>query len=172
MLRKALPKLAESSADCLSELREHFESLAHAMLDFERRLGVQDGFGVMSLVTSAFDGMRHLHEVGKNRNEKFVLYPNKKLIKQLADLDKQVSTLQTVDSWAEEATVLRKMNHQVMRAAVEDLKNKTVSQLCEFYHKLTTTGGLTPGDLLSKEVLELQPSVAALESGGQGRPHI
>ena len=171
VIQRALPKLADSSADSLSELREHFEILARAMQDFERRLGVPDGFGVMSSVTSVFDGMQHLHEVGEERNEKFVQYPYEKLIKQLAELDKQVSTLQTVDRWAEEATVLRQMNHQVMKS-VEDLKNKTVSRLCEFYHKFTTPGGATPGDLLSKEVTELRSSVDALESGGQqGRPH-
>ena len=52
-----------------------------------------------------------------------------------------------------------------------DLNNKTVSRLCELYHKLTTPGGITPGDLLSKEVTELSSSVDALEAGGQGRPH-
>ena len=170
VLQKALPELAESSADSLSELREHFEILARAMQDFERRLGMPEGFGVMSSLTSAFDGMRHLHEVGEERNAKFVQYPYEKLIKQLSELDKQVSTLQTVDRWAEEATVLRKMNHQVM-SAVEELRNKTVSRLCEFYHKFTTVGAVTPGDLLSKEVSELRSSVVALESGAQGRPH-
>ena len=88
----------------------------------------------------------------------------------MAELNKQVSTLQTVDCWAEEATTLRKMNHQVMRD-VEDLKNKTVSHLVEFYHKFATTGGVTPGDLLSKDVSELQTSVEALESVGKSCPH-
>ena len=97
MLQKALQKLGESSADSLSELQEHFDILARAMQDFERRLGVPDGFGVMSLVTSAFDGMRHLHEVEEERNEQYVQYPYEKLIKQLAELDKQVST---TDGWS------------------------------------------------------------------------
>ena len=50
------------------------------MQKLDRRLGVQDGFGVMASVTSAFHGMQgHLHEVGKERNEKLALYPYKKL---------------------------------------------------------------------------------------------
>ena len=69
----------------------------------------------------------------------------------MAELNKQVSTLQTVDCWAEEATTLRKMNHQVMRD-VEDLKNKTVSHLVEFYHKFATTGGVTPLEIFSQRM--------------------
>ena len=63
-LQRAFPKLADSSADSLSELREHFAIYACAMQDFERRLGVPDAFGVMASMTSAFDGMRHLYQVG------------------------------------------------------------------------------------------------------------
>ena len=72
VLREAFPKLAERSVDSLAaKLREHFEKLANVMQQLDR-LGVPDGFGLMALVASAFNGMRHLHEVGGEWSREFL----------------------------------------------------------------------------------------------------
>ena len=85
-------------------------------------------------------------------------------------MDFQLATLQTVDRWTEEATDLRWLI-AVVAWLVADLRNKTVSGLVKFYHQFTTNGSVVPGDLLSKEVSQLQSAVAALESGsGMPRP--
>jgi hypothetical protein len=170
ILQTSLPRMAEQSADSLAELREQFGKLAKAMQKVDRRLGVANGFGMMASVTSAFDGLRYLHEVGEERDAKFSKYPYDRVIRELAELDNQVASLQTVDRWTEEATNLRKLNQQLANS-VADLRNKTVSRLVEFYHKFTTNRSPIPGDLLSKELAQLQNSISVLESGGQSRPH-
>jgi hypothetical protein len=169
VLGTALPKMSESSSASLAELREHFERLAGAMQKVDRRLGHPEGFGMLASVTTAFDGLRYLHEVGEERNAKFVEYPYERLVKELQRMDSQLSTLQTVDRWAEEATELRRMN-AVLSQSVTDLKHKTVRNLVHFYQKFTTPGSAVPGDLLSRDMSRLQSAVSALESGnGQQR---
>jgi hypothetical protein len=163
VLRRGLPLMVENSAASFSELREQFDKLATAMQKVDRKLGRPEGFGTMASVTSAFDGLRYLHEIGEERNEKFVQYPYESLIKELKLMDSQISHLQTVDRWSDEATDLRKMNAGLAQS-VSDLKNKTVSGLVKFYHKFTTTHGI-PGDILSNDLSRLQTSVTALEAG-------
>ena len=125
---------------------------------------------MLASVTSAFDGLRYLHEIGEDRNQKFVKYPYERLVKELRVMDSQLAALQTVDRWTEEATDLRGLIAVVARS-VADLRNKTVSGLVKFYHQFTTNGSAVPGDLLSKEVSRLQSAVAVLESGsGIPRP--
>jgi hypothetical protein len=162
--------MAESSAASLEELREHFEKLAKAMQKLDRRLGTPEGFGILASVTNAFDGLRYLHEIGEGRNEKFVKYPYEQLVGELAEMDRQITSLQTVDRWAEEATALRKLNGEVTRS-LQDLKAKAISPLIQFYRKFTSSGSLIPGDILANDVAGLQSAVAGLESGGQSRPH-
>jgi hypothetical protein len=166
--------MSESSSASLAELREHLERLANAMQKVDRRLGHPEGFGMLASVTTAFDGLRYLHEVLEERNAKFVEYPyqrlvkesQKRLVKELQSMDSQLSTLQTVDRWAEEATELRRMN-AVLSQLVTDLKHKTVRNLVHFYQKFTTPGSAVPGDLLSSDVSRLQSAVSALESGNR-----
>jgi hypothetical protein len=141
------------------------------MQKLDRRVGTPDGFGLLVSVTSStFEGLRHLHEVGEERNEKFSKCPHDRVMKELAELDRQVSSLQTADRWAEEATELKRLNHQLAHA-VNEPQNKTVLRLVAFCHKFTAPGSAIPGDILSREVTQLQNSVLALESGGQSCPH-
>jgi hypothetical protein len=171
ILQDELPKMAESSAASLAELREHFERLATAMQKVDRRLGKPEGFGMLASVTTAFDGLRYLHEVGEERNAQFARYPYERVLSELARMDTQIQSLQTVDRWTEEATELRSLNAAVARSVVE-LKTKTISSLVQFYLKFTTPGSAIPGDLLSNEVARLQTAVVALEAAsGQQLPN-
>jgi hypothetical protein len=131
VLKQALPKMVERSAVSLDELREHYGRLAKALGKIDRRVGHSDGFGVMASVTSTFDGLRYLHEIGEERNKKFINYPYERLVAELATLDKSITSLQTVDRWADEATELRQLNANVGRS-VDSLKTKTVSHLVHF----------------------------------------
>jgi hypothetical protein len=125
----------------------------------------------MASVTTAFDGLRYSHEIGEERNAKFEKYPYERLFRELAEMDKQIASLQMVDRWAEEATALRKVNREVTRS-LADLKAKAISPLIKFYKKFTTIGSLVPGDLLlASDVAGLQTAVTSLELGGHSRPH-
>jgi primosomal protein N'' len=135
VLKQALPKMVERSAVSLDELREHYGRLAKALGKFDRRVGHSDGFGVMASVTSTFDGLRYLHEIGEERNKKFINYPYERLVAELTALDKSITSLQTIDRWADEATELRQLNANVVRS-VDSLKTKTVSHLVNFYQKI------------------------------------
>jgi hypothetical protein len=48
--------------------------LDNAMQKVDRRLGHPEGFGMLASVATALDGVRYLHEVGEERNAKFVEY--------------------------------------------------------------------------------------------------
>jgi hypothetical protein len=148
---QALPRMVESSAASLEELREHYERLATAVGKIDRRVGHSEGFGVMASVTSTFDGLRYLHEVGEERNAKFVKYPYERLSAELANLDKAVVNLQTVDCWSEEATTLRDLNTQVVHS-ISQLKGKTIASLDNFYRQFTSAGSSIPGDILKADV--------------------
>jgi hypothetical protein len=170
ILRKGLPKMMENSAASLGELREHYEKLANAVGKIDRRVGHSDGFGMMASVTSTFDGLRHLHEIGEERHAKFVKYPYESLVQELVDMDKAIANLQTVDRWSEEATALRQLNSQVVDS-VNNLKSKTISNLVSFYRQFTTPGSAVPGDILANDVNRMQTSIMQLEAGGMSRPH-
>jgi hypothetical protein len=75
ILEETLPRMAGYSAALLAELRENFGKLAAALQKMDRQLGHPEGFGIMASVTTAFDGLRYLHEIGEERNVKFEKYP-------------------------------------------------------------------------------------------------
>jgi hypothetical protein len=113
--------MVESSASLLGELQDHYERLE---MQRERSIAESDTLKVLAAYdTSTFDGLRYLHEVGEERNEKFIRYPHEKVVKELAEMDKAIANLQTVDRWSEEATALRQLNDQVVHS-VNDLKGK------------------------------------------------
>jgi hypothetical protein len=67
-----LKKMMENSAASLENFA--YEKLANAVGKIEAS-GSPDGFGMMASVTSTFDGLRHLHEIGEERHAKFVKHP-------------------------------------------------------------------------------------------------
>jgi hypothetical protein len=146
--------MVESSANYLDELRDHYGRLAKAMGKIDRRLGHPEGFGVLASVTTTFDGLRYLHEIGEERNKKFTIYPYERVVSELASLDQAITSLQTVDRWSEEETALRQLNANVAHS-VEALKSKTVSHLVSFYQKFTSQGSTIPGDSLSNDIARL-----------------
>jgi hypothetical protein len=170
LLRQALPRMIRSSAASVDELREHYERLAKAMGKIDRRVGRSDGFGMMASVTTTFDGLHYLHEVGEERNEKFVKYPYEQIVKDLAKMDQAIATLQTIDRWTDEVTSLRQLNEK-LACSVHDLKEKTIASLVNFYRRFTSPGSPTPGDLLTSEMSRLNTAVAQLEAGGRSQPH-